>query len=181
MEEQGTEVLQGPGPASVTGFAFPWFMCGQWVAKFSGGEGTVKFREWKVQVQAMLRAQVLTEDQQVDFVLGALEGTAWREVWLLGEQQTFVAMWKELDKRYGQPTPLPVYQLLVGTSTHGKKTQPVTWIEECQQAFDELMSAPILAFADFNLLFRLYRDLQGASLRGHLVERAAILVSNLPL
>ncbi|KAJ8352057.1 hypothetical protein SKAU_G00235330 [Synaphobranchus kaupii] len=39
----------------------------------------MKFSEWKVQVQAMLRAQALTEDQQTDFFLGALEGTAWRE------------------------------------------------------------------------------------------------------
>ncbi|KAJ8346380.1 hypothetical protein SKAU_G00277810 [Synaphobranchus kaupii] len=55
----------------------------------------------------MLRAQALTEDQQVDFVLGALEGTARREVRLLGERQTIDAMWEELDGRYGQPTPLP--------------------------------------------------------------------------
>ncbi|KAJ8369890.1 hypothetical protein SKAU_G00099180 [Synaphobranchus kaupii] len=42
----------------------------------------------------MLRAQVLTEDQQVDFVLGALEGRAWREVQLLGEQQTIDHVWE---------------------------------------------------------------------------------------
>ncbi|KAJ8352268.1 hypothetical protein SKAU_G00237440 [Synaphobranchus kaupii] len=75
----------------------PWFMCAQWVPKFNGGEGTVKFVEWKAQVQAVLRAQALTEDQQVDFVLGALEGTARREVLLLGEWQTIDAVWEELD------------------------------------------------------------------------------------
>ncbi|KAJ8351924.1 hypothetical protein SKAU_G00234000 [Synaphobranchus kaupii] len=81
---------------------FPWFMCAQWVPKFNGEEGTVKFGEWKAQMQAMLRAQVLTKDQKVDFVLGALEGTAQREVRLLEEQQDIEAVWKELDERYAE-------------------------------------------------------------------------------
>ncbi|KAJ8359212.1 hypothetical protein SKAU_G00157370 [Synaphobranchus kaupii] len=46
-------------------------MCVPWVPKFSGEEGTVKFGEWQVQVQAMLRAQALTEEQHADFVLGS--------------------------------------------------------------------------------------------------------------
>ncbi|KAJ8375327.1 hypothetical protein SKAU_G00059070 [Synaphobranchus kaupii] len=63
------------------------------------------FREWKAQVQAMLRAQALTEDQQVDFVLGALEGTARREVRLLGEWQTIDAVWEELDGQWREQEP----------------------------------------------------------------------------
>ncbi|KAJ8380699.1 hypothetical protein SKAU_G00014770 [Synaphobranchus kaupii] len=101
MEEQGAAVLQRPGPAGGTGFAFHWFLCAQWVPKFSGGEGTMKFGEWKVQVQAMLRAQALTEDQQVDFVLGALEGTAQRKVRLLGVD----AVWKDLDEWWQEKEP----------------------------------------------------------------------------
>ncbi|KAJ8381170.1 hypothetical protein SKAU_G00019480 [Synaphobranchus kaupii] len=57
----------------------------------------------------MLRAQTLTEEQQTDFVLGALEGTARREVQLIKEKQQkdIDTLWKELE-RYGWLTPLPL-------------------------------------------------------------------------
>ncbi|KAK7915620.1 hypothetical protein WMY93_011381 [Mugilogobius chulae] len=49
--------------------------------------------------------------------------------------------------------------------THGiahEKTAPVTWSSDCQQAFDQLkkalINAPVLAYADFSLPFRLYTD-----------------------
>ncbi|KAJ8344564.1 hypothetical protein SKAU_G00318930 [Synaphobranchus kaupii] len=53
----------------------------------------------------MLWAQALTEGQRVDFVVGALERTAQREVWLLGDRQTIDAMWKELDERWCEQEP----------------------------------------------------------------------------
>ncbi|KAJ8340704.1 hypothetical protein SKAU_G00353370 [Synaphobranchus kaupii] len=66
--------------------------------------GTVKFGE--------RRAKALTEEQQADFVLGALEGTARRAVRLLGERQrqSITLLWKELEERYGWLTPLPIAQ-----------------------------------------------------------------------
>ena len=51
--------------------------------------------------------------------------------------------------------------------TGGAKTARVTWTPECEASFQalkqELLQAPILAFADFGLPFRLYTD---ASLHG---------------
>ncbi|KAJ8353562.1 hypothetical protein SKAU_G00211290 [Synaphobranchus kaupii] len=56
----------------------------------------------------MLRSQALMEEQQTEFMLGALEGRAQREVQVLGEGQGVNVLWKELDDRYGHPTPLPI-------------------------------------------------------------------------
>ena len=57
--------------------------------------------------------------------------------------------------------------LLAGTATLGKKSRSVVWTPECQQAFDQLktalLSASILAYADFSKPFVVYTD---ASLGG---------------
>jgi hypothetical protein len=59
----------------------------------------------------------------------------------------------------------PLNRLLQGTAS--RSSAPVTWTAECQTAFEflkqQLLSAPILAFANFNLPFKLYTD---ASLDG---------------
>ncbi|MGH0149668.1 UNVERIFIED_CONTAM: hypothetical protein FKN15_015787 [Acipenser sinensis] len=57
----------------------------------------------------------------------------------------------------------PLHALLVGTSKKGKKhSGPVEWTNECEKAFQtlkqRLVQAPVLAFADFALPFRLYTD-----------------------
>ena len=59
----------------------------------------------------------------------------------------------------------PLTNLLQGTS--GRSSAPVSWTDPCQSAFDRLkqalLTAPVLAFADFAKPFRLYTD---ASLEG---------------
>lgn len=56
----------------------------------------------------------------------------------------------------------PLHGLLVGTATLGKKSRPVLWTPACQAAFEHLkaalLSAPILAYADFTKPFLLYTD-----------------------
>lgn len=60
----------------------------------------------------------------------------------------------------------PLHGLLQGTAT-ASKTAPIKWTPACEQAFQTLKAAltspPILAYADFQLPFRLYTD---ASLDG---------------
>lgn len=63
----------------------PWFYSAPWLPKFNGERR--RFGEWRTQVQAMLRAQPLSGEQQADFVFSALEGDARREVALLDEIQ----------------------------------------------------------------------------------------------
>ncbi|KAJ8351884.1 hypothetical protein SKAU_G00233600 [Synaphobranchus kaupii] len=53
----------------------------------------------------MLWAQALTENQQTDFVMGALERTARREVRLLGERQNIDLLWEELEERWREQEP----------------------------------------------------------------------------
>lgn len=56
----------------------------------------------------------------------------------------------------------PLHALTHGTTAHGKRSAPIGWSPGCQQAFDHLkealLNAPVLAYADFPLLFRLYTD-----------------------
>lgn len=59
----------------------PWFLGAALVPKFNGDP--VKFPEWRTQVEVMLRAQGLSLQQQADFVLGALEGEAKKELQLV--------------------------------------------------------------------------------------------------
>lgn len=56
----------------------------------------------------MLRAQGLNEEQKVDFIYGALEGDAKREMRLLnpGRRSTSVDMLQELKRLYGRVTPV---------------------------------------------------------------------------
>ena len=63
----------------------PWFYSAPWLPKFNGERR--RFREWRAQVQAMLRAQPLSAEQQADFIFSALEGEARREVALLDATQ----------------------------------------------------------------------------------------------
>ncbi|KAL7881977.1 hypothetical protein AOLI_G00088260 [Acnodon oligacanthus] len=73
----GTPAMQVSRPEASTGNAvmMPWFMDGPWIPKFSGKGGAAAFEEWRVQMEAFLRAQGLS-GQRVDFVLSALEGEA---------------------------------------------------------------------------------------------------------
>ena len=91
------------GQATTTQFILPWFMGAAWVPKFSGE--TNKFTEWRSQVEVMLRAQGLSQQQQTDFVLGALEGDAKREIMLLGQNQrdTHKKILDSLQTLYAKP------------------------------------------------------------------------------
>lgn len=61
----------------------------------------------------------------------------------------------------------PLHALLKGTATARQGNSQVNWTEACQDSFDRLkealVCAPIMAYADFSLPFRLYTD---ASLEG---------------
>lgn len=86
----------------------PWFMAAPWCPKFKGAGGTNSFGEWRIQVQAILRAQRLSAPQQVDFIMNALEGDAKREVLLmeLVEEASATDIFKQLETLYGDKTSL---------------------------------------------------------------------------
>ncbi|XP_041920929.1 uncharacterized protein LOC121684874 [Alosa sapidissima] len=91
-------------PAVTAQFIMPWFMGAAWIPKFNGDK--TKFEEWRGQVEAMLRAQGLNPLQQADFLSGALEGEAKRELQLVepGNKNTgekvldiLQKLWRERD------------------------------------------------------------------------------------
>lgn len=110
-------------------FVMPWFMGAAWIPKF-GGE-IRKFLEWRVQVEAMLRAQGLSHQQQADFVLGALEGEAKRELQLVNPR----------DKDNGQKV-LDILTKLYDRPT--TKAQLRVNFFNCKQRTDENVNAFIL-------------------------------------
>lgn len=90
------------------GMAAPFFLGAPWVPKYGGTGSDMRFREWKAQIQAMLRAQAWTAAQQCDFVLGALEGEAKREVWILeaADRATTDHIFQYLEDLYGDKVSL---------------------------------------------------------------------------
>lgn len=85
-------------------FIMPWFMGAAWIPKFDGDKS--KFEEWRGQVEVMLRAQGLNPEQQADFLLGALEGEAKRELHLVESENknTGQKVLEALKKLYSKPT-----------------------------------------------------------------------------
>lgn len=101
---QASSSLPGSSNPPVTAqFVMPWFMGAAWIPKFDGDK--TKFKEWRGQVEAMLRAQGLTPQQQADFLLGALEGEAKRELHLVEPENknTGQKVLEALDKIYAKP------------------------------------------------------------------------------
>lgn len=72
-------VPTGSNQAIVNTMIMPWFMGVPWVRKFSGEGSETKFGEWLWQIEAMLRAQRLSEEQKVDFIVGAFRGQCQKE------------------------------------------------------------------------------------------------------
>lgn len=107
MEAAQTSInsqTQGSSNPTVTAqFVMPWFMGAAWIPKFDGDK--TKFEEWKGQVGAMLRAQGLNQQQQADFLLGALEGEAKRELQLVEPENknTGQKVLDVLQKLYAKP------------------------------------------------------------------------------
>lgn len=116
-------------PAIMAQFVMPWFMGAAWFLKFDGNRA--KFGEWRVQVEAMLRAQGLSEQQQADFLLGALEGDAKRELHLVqpSSKNTGAKVLQQLQTLYAKPT---------------TKAQLRASFFNCRQCADETVSAYIL-------------------------------------
>lgn len=78
----------------INAMMMPWFMGVPWIPKFNGDQAKISFSEWNGQVQAMLRAQGLNEEQKIDFIFGALEGDPTKRL-------TSTAILHELKRLYG--------------------------------------------------------------------------------
>lgn len=126
----------------INAMMMPWFMGVPWIPKFNGDQNKICFSEWNGQVQAMLRAQGLNEEQKIDFISGALEGEAKREMRLLDptKRSTSTAILHELKKIYGQV--IPVAQLRAK-------------FFKCHQQEDETAAAYILRLRE---LFSTWRE-----------------------
>lgn len=79
-----------------------------WTQKFDGKKNGIKCADWSGQMKALLRAQGLSEQQKIDFILTAIEGDATREVQLLEEENRNTAdkIFDFLNQLYGRVTPV---------------------------------------------------------------------------
>lgn len=102
------EEQQSNAQPQIANVFMPWFMGAPWVPKFSGEGESCRFIEWRTQIEALIRAQGLSAEQRVDFVLSALEGNAKREVALLASEKrnTDTAILQELARLYGSQQPV---------------------------------------------------------------------------
>ncbi|KAK6469416.1 hypothetical protein HHUSO_G32352 [Huso huso] len=107
----------------------------------------MKLAEWKGQIKSMLHMQALPEEQQSDFVIGALEGEARQQVLLLEDR--------------ARRTPTQIFELLV--ELYGDKV-PVAalWSQffNCSQGREEGLQAFTLSLRE------LFRRLQRRDPRG---------------
>lgn len=131
-----------PSLPVINAMMMPWFMGVPWIPRFSGDQSKMSFSEWNGQVQAMLRAQGLNEEQKIDFIFGALEGEAKREMRLLDstKRSSSTAILQELKKIYGRV--IPVAQLRAK-------------FFKCHQQEDETAAAYILRLRE---LFSTWRE-----------------------
>lgn len=126
----------------INAMMMPWFMGVPWIPKFNGDQSKMSFSEWKGQVQAMSRAQGLNEEQKIDFIFGALQGEAKREMRLLDptKRSTSTAILHELKNIYGRV--IPVAQLRAK-------------VFKCHQQEGETAAAYILRLRE---LFSIWRE-----------------------
>ncbi|XP_042563837.1 uncharacterized protein LOC122132932 isoform X2 [Clupea harengus] len=90
-------------PGVVNNMMVPWFLGGPWVPKYGDKGSQQPFIEWRDQIEVYLRAQTLSAEQRVDFVMSALQGDARREILLLQatERNTDSKIFTALERLYG--------------------------------------------------------------------------------
>lgn len=87
----------------------PYFIGSPWVPRFKGADSGLSYGEWKAQVKFMLSSMPSRSNvQKSDFIIGALDGEARREVVILAAEQrsTPALIFKYLDGLYGDNTPI---------------------------------------------------------------------------
>lgn len=113
-QEEGHEGSEPQAPTPIagasTGFSsttnmqllMPWFMGAGWVPKFNGDK--TKYLDWQAQVEMMLRAQGLSQQQQVDFIFTSLEGDAKRQAILFNveDRRDGAKLLGALKRLYGE-------------------------------------------------------------------------------
>ena len=89
-----------------------------------------------------------------------LNGQFPKQFMMLGGFLGFTNYYRKFVYKYTQKAK-PLNKLISGDNTK-KKHRKVEWTDECQEAFEKLKDArtdtPILAYADYNKLFRLNTD-----------------------
>lgn len=80
----------------------PVFPGAPWVPKFGGQESDLKYEDWKEQLQGLVQYAGQTESQKVGVLMGALTGTAKRQVNILAldQRDTTAKIFTALDAIY---------------------------------------------------------------------------------
>lgn len=134
----------------------PVFMGSPWAQKFGGQGSDVNFEDWVSQIEYLVSVQRLSEPQQIQFILGSLEGEAKREVLAVGEasRNTTKKIFELLSSLYGDNTPVAALRAKFFNCRQGPKQTVRSFCLHLRELFSRLRSRGDSGLGDTDTLLR---------------------------
>lgn len=155
--EEGEALPTGQAqPGNMIGMS-PYFIGSPWVPRFKGTDSGSSYGEWKAHIKFMLSSMPSwTNLQQSDFIIGALDGEARREVVILTAEQrsTPAKIFKYLDGLYGDNTPLALLRGMFFDCRQRPGESVRAFSLRCRELFQRLKDRDADVFSDAEQVLR---------------------------
>lgn len=149
--------MQAEGrPADRPQVLTPLFMGAPWAQRFGGSKSELGLQEWTAQIKYLSDIQGLTETQQVQFILGSLEGEAKREILAVEEagRDTPKKIFDLLKGLYGDSTPVAVVRAQFFNCRQGPKQSIRAFSLQLREIFSRLKRRGGAELGDADALMR---------------------------
>lgn len=149
MQEQET-------PASRPQAMLPFFMGAPWTQRFGGRGSELNLKEWEAQIKYFIGIQGLRQPQQLQFILGSLEGEAKREILALEEanRDTAEKIFDRLTLLYGDNTPIAALRAQFFNCRQGPKQSIRSFALQILEMFSRLRRRGSAGLGDGDALAR---------------------------